>query len=121
MSINTVIESRDAIFDETRFSSIPRPKDLISNVDEGQNSETLKRISDLEAQQVRKSERGRIAKNFGSDFQLYLVEGSRDEFGLHYSYCYIIEDDPKTFNEAMESRDVAFWKEAIREQYLGIL
>ena len=121
VSVNTVIESRDAIFDETRFSSIPRPKDLISNVDEGQNSETLGGRSDPEPQQVRKSKRGRIAKNFGSDFQLYLVEGSRDEVGLQYSYCYSIEDDPKTFNEAMESRDVAFWKEAIDDELSSIL
>ncbi|KAJ9556386.1 hypothetical protein OSB04_011000 [Centaurea solstitialis] len=33
VTVNTVIESLDAIFDEERFSSIPRPKDLISNVD----------------------------------------------------------------------------------------
>nr|GEY48853.1 zinc finger, CCHC-type [Tanacetum cinerariifolium] len=30
ISVNSVIESRDAIFDESRFSSIPRPKDIIS-------------------------------------------------------------------------------------------
>nr|KAJ0201762.1 hypothetical protein LSAT_V11C600301900 [Lactuca sativa] len=29
VSINTVIESRDAIFDEERFTSIPRPRDMI--------------------------------------------------------------------------------------------
>ena len=27
-----------------------------------------------------------------------------------------IEDDPKTFQEAMSSRDVAFWKEAINDE-----
>ncbi|GJZ31084.1 zinc finger, CCHC-type containing protein [Tanacetum coccineum] len=36
VSINTVIESRDAIFDENRFSLIPRPKDIIPNSDESQ-------------------------------------------------------------------------------------
>ncbi|GJY96327.1 zinc finger, CCHC-type containing protein [Tanacetum coccineum] len=36
VSINSVIESRDAIFDENRFSSIPRPKDIIPNSDESQ-------------------------------------------------------------------------------------
>ena len=121
VSVNTVIESRDAIFDEERFSSIPRPGDLISNVDEGQNSENLEGISDLEPLEVRKSKRGRIAKNFGSDFQLYLVEGSREEVGLQYSYCYSIEEDPKSFKEAMESRDAAFWKEAIDDELSSIL
>ncbi|GJS24791.1 zinc finger, CCHC-type containing protein, partial [Tanacetum coccineum] len=33
MSINTIIESRDAIFDENHFSSIPRPIDIIPNSD----------------------------------------------------------------------------------------
>ncbi|KAJ9538049.1 hypothetical protein OSB04_030782 [Centaurea solstitialis] len=113
VSVNTVNESRDAIFDEERFSSIPRPKDLISNIDEG--------ISDPEPLVVRKSKRGRIAKNFGSEFQLYLVEGSRDEVGLQYSYCYSIEEDPKSFKEAMESRDAAFWKEAIDDELSSIL
>ncbi|KAJ9535802.1 hypothetical protein OSB04_un001045 [Centaurea solstitialis] len=121
VSVNTMIESRDANFDEERFSSIPRPKDLISNGNEGQTSETLEGISDPEPLEVRKSKRGRIAKNFGSDFQLYLVEGSRDDFELQYSYCYSIEEDPKSFKEAMESRDAAFWKEAIDDEFSSIL
>ncbi|GJW64619.1 hypothetical protein Tco_0116503 [Tanacetum coccineum] len=29
--VNLVIESKDAIFDENRFSSIPRPKDIVSS------------------------------------------------------------------------------------------
>nr|GEX62204.1 zinc finger, CCHC-type [Tanacetum cinerariifolium] len=32
ISINSIIKSRDAIFDENRFSLIPRPKDIIPNV-----------------------------------------------------------------------------------------
>nr|GEW08561.1 hypothetical protein [Tanacetum cinerariifolium] len=36
ISINSIIESRDAIFDENRFSSIPRLKDIILNVKESQ-------------------------------------------------------------------------------------
>nr|GEZ02628.1 zinc finger, CCHC-type [Tanacetum cinerariifolium] len=36
ISINSIIEARDAIFDENRFSSIPRPKDIIPNVQESQ-------------------------------------------------------------------------------------
>ncbi|GKC40128.1 zinc finger, CCHC-type containing protein [Tanacetum coccineum] len=37
--INSIIESRDAIFDENRFSSIPRPKDVIPNSDESQRDD----------------------------------------------------------------------------------
>nr|GFB47389.1 zinc finger, CCHC-type [Tanacetum cinerariifolium] len=39
VSINSIIESRDAIFDENRFSSIPRPKDIILNSDESQRND----------------------------------------------------------------------------------
>ncbi|GJX82217.1 zinc finger, CCHC-type containing protein [Tanacetum coccineum] len=37
--INSIIESRDAIFDENLFSSIPRPKDIIPNLDESQRDD----------------------------------------------------------------------------------
>ncbi|GJW15969.1 zinc finger, CCHC-type containing protein [Tanacetum coccineum] len=39
VSINSIIESRDAIFDENHFSSIPRPKDIIPNSDEFQRDD----------------------------------------------------------------------------------
>nr|GEU48829.1 zinc finger, CCHC-type [Tanacetum cinerariifolium] len=38
-SINSIIESRDAIFDENHFSSIPRAKDIIPNLDESQRDD----------------------------------------------------------------------------------
>ncbi|GJR29105.1 zinc finger, CCHC-type containing protein [Tanacetum coccineum] len=52
---------------------------------------------------------------------LYLVEGSRDQVGSQYSYCYSIEEDPRTYNEAMQSRDAAFWKEAIDDEIGSIM
>nr|GEU66424.1 zinc finger, CCHC-type [Tanacetum cinerariifolium] len=39
VSINSIIKSRDAIFDENRFSSIPRPKDIIPNSDKSQRDD----------------------------------------------------------------------------------
>ena len=52
---------------------------------------------------------------------MYLVEGTRDEEGPQYSYCYSIDDDKKTFQEAMQSQDVIFWKEAIDDEMSSIL
>ncbi|GJS23362.1 zinc finger, CCHC-type containing protein [Tanacetum coccineum] len=75
VSINSIIESRDAIFDENRFSSIPRPKDIIPNSDESQ----------------------------------------RDD---HF------DDVPSKIPEprkAMQSRDSAFWKEAIDDEIGSIM
>ncbi|GKE40211.1 zinc finger, CCHC-type containing protein, partial [Tanacetum coccineum] len=74
-----------------------------------------------EIPEPRKGKRVRKAKSYGSDFQLYLVEGSRDHVGSQYSYCYSIEEDPITYDEAMQSRDAAFWKEAIDDEIGSIM
>ncbi|GJZ85563.1 zinc finger, CCHC-type containing protein [Tanacetum coccineum] len=120
VSINSIIESRDAIFDENRFSSIPRPKDIIPNSVESQRDDHSDDVPS-ETPEPRKGKRVRKAKSYGSDFQLYLVEGSRDQVGSQYSYCYSIEEDPRTYNEAMQSRDAAFWKEAIDDEIGSIM
>nr|GFA62281.1 zinc finger, CCHC-type [Tanacetum cinerariifolium] len=80
VSINTIIESKDAIFDENRFSSIPRPKDIIPNLDESQRDDHSNDVPS-KTPEPRKGNRVRKAKSYGSDFQLYLVEGSKDQIG----------------------------------------
>ncbi|GJV26168.1 zinc finger, CCHC-type containing protein [Tanacetum coccineum] len=120
VSINSIIESRDAIFDENRFSSIPRPKDIIPNLEESQRDDHSDDVPS-ETPEPRRGKRARKAKSYGSDFQLYLVEGSRDQVGSQYSYCYSYEEDPRTYNEAMQSRDAAFWKKAIDDEIGSIM
>ncbi|GKD87663.1 zinc finger, CCHC-type containing protein [Tanacetum coccineum] len=107
VSINSIIESIDAVFDENRFSSIPRPKNIIPNSDESQTDDHSNDVPS-ETPKPRKGKRVRKAKSYSYDFQLYLVEGSRDQIGSQYSYCYSIEEDPRTYNEAIQFRDVAF-------------
>ncbi|GJW74929.1 zinc finger, CCHC-type containing protein [Tanacetum coccineum] len=77
--INSIIESKDAIFDENRFSSVPRPS--------------------------RRS----------------LVNGTEDIGCLVVPEEVTKEDDPKTFDEAMKSQDVAFWIEAINDKMDSIM
>nr|KAJ0186750.1 hypothetical protein LSAT_V11C900460560 [Lactuca sativa] len=122
VSVNTMIESRDAIFDEERFTSIPRPRDMIHQ----SSSKSTTQAEDVSGgassvPEPRKSTRARKAKSFGSDFQLYLVEGIRNETISQHQYCFNIEEDPKTFSEAMASRDVHFWKEAIHDEIDSIM
>ena len=50
-----------------------------------------------------------------------MVEGSRNEIQRRYEYCFNLEEDPKTYSEAMASRDVAFWKEAINDEMDSIM
>ncbi|GJW38165.1 zinc finger, CCHC-type containing protein [Tanacetum coccineum] len=73
VSVNSIIESRYAIFDEDRFTSIPRPR------------------------------------------------GTSDKTLSQRKYYFIIEEDPRTLSEAMASRDVAFWKEAIQSEIDSIM
>ncbi|KAI3730082.1 hypothetical protein L6452_18758 [Arctium lappa] len=101
IAIHTVIKSRDALFDETRFSSIPRPKDLVPNTSVTSEVEEQS-IVPTESPMLRRSKRGRIEKSFGPDFQVYL-------------------EDPKSFDEAMKSQDIAFWKEAINDEMDSIM
>ena len=118
VSVNSIIESRDAIFDEERFTSIPRPRGMVQS----SSSKTVEDEIEVPGPSIpRKSTRTRKAKSFGSDFQLYLVEGTRDKTLSQREYCFIIEEDPKTLNEAMASRDVAFWKEAIQSEIDSIM
>nr|GEW62531.1 hypothetical protein [Tanacetum cinerariifolium] len=79
ISINSIIESIDAIFNENCFSSIHRPKDIIPNVQESQMDDHT------------------------DDVPSEIPEPQKEE-------------DPKTYNEAMQSRDAAFWKEAIDDE-----
>ena len=127
VSINSIIESRDAIFDENRFSSVPRPSQMslkdgtedigVSVVPEVTTDEVVQQPEP----ELRKSKRHRTPKNFGPEFQLYLIEGTRNEVSDQYSYCFVVEGDPNTFEEAMKSQDVAFWKEAINDEMDSIM
>ncbi|GJX56090.1 zinc finger, CCHC-type containing protein [Tanacetum coccineum] len=101
VSINSIIESRDAIFDENRFSSVPRPSLRIPNGTEDIGGsvvpeEVTEEVVQQPEPELRKSKRNRTPNNFGPEFQLYLIEGISDE-------------------------DVAFWKEAINDEMDSIL
>ncbi|GKD66672.1 zinc finger, CCHC-type containing protein, partial [Tanacetum coccineum] len=117
--INSIIESRDATFDENRFSSVSRPsqRSLVNRTEHIGGLVVPEKVIDGVVQQpepeLKKSKRHRTPKDFGPEFQLYLIEGTRDDVSDQHSYCFNIEDDPKTFDEAMKYQDVAFWKKQL--------
>ncbi|GKG50626.1 hypothetical protein Tco_0538750, partial [Tanacetum coccineum] len=45
----------------------------------------------------------------------------RDKVSNQHPYCFNVEDDPETFDEAMKSQDFAFWKEAINDEIDSIM
>ncbi|GKC77119.1 hypothetical protein Tco_1127893 [Tanacetum coccineum] len=50
-----------------------------------------------------------------------LEVGTRDEVSDQHSNCFIVEGDSKTFDEAMNSQDIDFWKEAINDKMDSII
>ncbi|GJT20958.1 zinc finger, CCHC-type containing protein [Tanacetum coccineum] len=128
ISINFIIKSRNVIFDENLFSLVPRPsqRSLINGTEDVGGSvvpeEVTKKVVTQQLQpELRKDKRNRTPKNFGLEFQVYLIEGTRDEVSNQHSYCFNVNDDPKTFDEAMKSQDVVFWKEANNDEIDFIL
>ncbi|GKA80626.1 hypothetical protein Tco_0787318 [Tanacetum coccineum] len=82
VSINSIIESRDDIFDENRFSLVPRLSLKISNGTEDIGGlvvpeEVTEEVVQQPELELRKSKRNRTPKDFGPEFLLYLVEGTR--------------------------------------------
>ncbi|GJY06806.1 zinc finger, CCHC-type containing protein, partial [Tanacetum coccineum] len=102
VAINSIIESRDTIFDENRFSSVLRPsqKSLVKGTVDSGGSMVPEKVTEEVVRQpepeTRKSKRHRTPKYFGPEFQLYLIEGTRAE-------------------------DVAFWKEVINDDMDSIM
>ncbi|GJW53830.1 zinc finger, CCHC-type containing protein [Tanacetum coccineum] len=87
VAINSIIKSRDAIFDENRFSSVPRPSLRIPNGTEDIGGlmvpkEVTEEVVQQPESELRKIKRNRNLKDFGPEFQLYLVEGTSDEILL---------------------------------------
>nr|GEY37361.1 zinc finger, CCHC-type [Tanacetum cinerariifolium] len=126
ISIDSIIESRDVIFDENRFSSVPRPSLRIPNGTKYiGGSVVLEEVNEEVVQQpepeLKKRKSNRTPKNFGPEFQLYLIKGTRDEVSDQHSYCFNVEDDPKTFDKAMKSQDVAFGKKSTNDEMDSIM
>ncbi|MBK5586762.1 hypothetical protein JJ722_23145, partial [Salmonella enterica subsp. enterica serovar Typhi] len=84
ISVNTIIESRDAILDEQRFSTLPKTIDSGSNKKEPavESSRSGNEITEL-----RRSKKARRDTSFDPDFVTYLVKGTRGEVSNKIAYC----------------------------------
>ncbi|RVW79629.1 Retrovirus-related Pol polyprotein from transposon TNT 1-94 [Vitis vinifera] len=120
---NVIIESREVEFFENLLS------DSNSQVPTSVGESLEETPSKVVEQPIvpRKSQRARKEKVLGSDeidsqrISFYLVEGNREDIIRKIPIVLQIEEDPKTYKEAMASRDVAFWKEAINDEMDSIM
>ena len=79
-------------FYEDRFSSIPKPNDLILSTMSSGNGQEQGDIVE-----IRRSKWIRKEKYFGSDFFVYLVQGLRNSIKNEIPYVYSIDSDTSTF------------------------
>ncbi|GJT53730.1 retrovirus-related pol polyprotein from transposon TNT 1-94, partial [Tanacetum coccineum] len=113
-----IIESRDVDFFEDKFSNDVENShaELVPTPCGSSHGETSTEINE-----PRQSIRARKEKDFGSDFFSYLVEGTQKKVTRKVIFTINIDDDPKTFSEAMSSHDAPMWKEAINDEMDSIL
>ena len=101
---NTIMESRNALFFEDVFpyGSKEKPsssKRVLETIHENSQDED----TDGEVE-PRRSKRARTEKSFGPDFLTYMLEG-----------------EPQTYKEAVNSTESLMWKEAIKSEIDSIL
>jgi hypothetical protein len=113
MHVGTIMESRDAIFfenifpmrDETSSSRQEFIEDDSSVEPIEYNEHTLVKNPEEDNNNApRKSKRQRNVKSFGDNFIVYLID-----------------DTPRTIEEAYSSPDADYWKEAVRSEMYSIM
>ena len=96
--INTIIESRDARFDEQRFKTIPKTHDILKEVvstDIPLQIERENSDDSLDHQvEPRRSTRQRRSRTFGPDFEMYLVKEYRNDLIKEYPIIYNLDNEP---------------------------
>lgn len=129
---NVIVESRDVEFFEYKFRNDSTIVDSTSvddnanqipkNVSSSNLDLTNKRSMPASSSAPRRSERARKEKHLDSDFIdpqaiTFLVEGDRANNILNKIPILLnVEDAPRTYKEAISSRNSAFWKEAINDE-----
>ena len=64
----------------------------------------------------RKGKRQRTEKVFGPDFITTCLIENSDKLNEQVVFAFLIEEDPKSYKEAITSIDASFWKDAIKSE-----
>ncbi|KAA0026033.1 ty1-copia retrotransposon protein [Cucumis melo var. makuwa] len=87
--------------------------EIVSETPGSETVDTLNLCCELE---LRRSKRQRTEKSFGPDFLSTFIVERRDEIDCNFTNLYLIDEDPKTYQEALNSVDSSMWKEAIKSE-----
>jgi len=117
LETNVIIESIHVEFIKNKFisdSNVQEPN-LKVMTPSSTLSEKHKKLEVIGSSEPRRSQRVRKEKHIDTNFIftdsiVFLVECDRNTVLKRTPMILNMEDDPKTFSQAMSSRDVAFWK-----------
>ncbi|KAK3038536.1 hypothetical protein RJ639_029336 [Escallonia herrerae] len=126
---NVIIKSRDVEFIENKFNSdsdFSAPTislETDSNIGSSRENENVVPNNTTEPRRSQRARKEKILDPGFIDSQAiaFLLEGDRDNVLKEIPMLLNVEDDPKTYSEAMASRDIAFWKEAVNDEMDSIL
>ncbi|GKB04884.1 retrovirus-related pol polyprotein from transposon TNT 1-94 [Tanacetum coccineum] len=124
---NVIVESRDVDFFENKFRhDSTSTNEIVTQIPQDISGPNLnsnnKRNMAESSSAPRRSERARKERNLDPDFIdsqaiIFLVEGDNENNVVNKIPVLLnVEDAPKTYKEAMTSRNSAFWKEAIDDE-----
>ncbi|RVW47574.1 Retrovirus-related Pol polyprotein from transposon TNT 1-94 [Vitis vinifera] len=115
---NVIIESREVEFFENLLSdnNSQVPTSVGEYLEETPSKVVEQPIVPRKIQRARKETVLGLDEIDSQRISFYLVEGNREDIIRKIPIVLQIEEDPKTYKEAMASRDVAFWKEAINDE-----
>ncbi|TYK15379.1 ty1-copia retrotransposon protein [Cucumis melo var. makuwa] len=121
----TINESRDAEFFEHVFPLKQSLSSISKRMHDPENpsivSETpiseIVNTSNLRCElELRRSKRQRTEKSFGPDFLSTFIVERRDEIDCNFTNLYLIDEDPKTYQETLNFVESSMWKEAIKSE-----
>ena len=123
---NSICESRNAEFFEQEFPLTKHVNELISSCNTTSvplHLHTSSSVTNEQVNEPRRSKRKRIESSFGPDFvTAFVVENNDvDKINDVFVSTFLIEEDPKTYNEVVTSIDANFWKEAINSELDSIM
>ncbi|GMI95547.1 hypothetical protein HRI_003224000 [Hibiscus trionum] len=121
----SICESRDAIFFEDIFP-LKKPRLNVETQIESLPS-TSSSVPARSSQEIkfepRRSKRQRVETSFGPDFITSFISeiNDLDTLSDHIAQAYLLDEDPKTYEEAIRSIDASFWKSAIKDELESIM
>nr|GEV40074.1 zinc finger, CCHC-type [Tanacetum cinerariifolium] len=116
ISKNSIMESRDAIFDDNRFSLIPRPKDIIPNVQQSQMDDHTDDVPN----EIHEPQKEAIEDDIGSIMEnnswvLSDLPPGCKPLGFKWIFKRKMKVNG-TIDKFAAGLDAAFWKKAIEDE-----